>query len=480
MHYFIYSTADSWITSGSKYAGISSSNAQQNFGQDEILEVKKEFIDGSLQYFSRALVNFKGTDLTELSASVAAGTITNPTYKLRLYETEGTAELSTEYTLLASPISESWDEGIGKFGDSPVTKEGVSWEYRNQYVQNGTSESWHTPGCTVYLDQSTAQTASADITISDYTALSGDTLQITSTGNATFTLTEGANWDSETSNNEAAKNLAVIVAAQSGFSASAASAVVTMYQEVSGSAGNTVITPSAGGWTVQHQFQGGRDATVVSGSTQSFSYESPDVNMDISNMVKSWFSGSLSVNNGVLLQYSGSQETDNTTTGQLKFFSSNTNTIYPPKLEVLWDDHVVATGSTTGSLSSIDVSGTVDNYIYVKGLRDRYKETEKVKFRVGARPNVIPKTVSTTYNDVTSSFIPEGSGSYSILDASTGEVLVPFDTYSKLSCDVSGSYFNQWLNTFQPNRVYKILIKVLYDDNQEIIYDDNYEFKVVR
>ena len=59
--------------------------------------------------------------------------------------------------------------------------------------------------------------------------------------------------------------------------------------------------------------------------------------------------------------------------------------------------------------------------------------------------------------------------------------LNPFDDiYTQLSCDTKGSYFNQWLNTFQPNRVYKILIKVKYEDKQEIIYDDNFEFKIVR
>ena len=87
MHHFIFPTADSWITSGSKYGGVSSSNAQQKFGQDEILEVKKEFVDGTLQYYSRALVQFKGSDLTDISASTgtvsvnASGyiTVTNAT-----------------------------------------------------------------------------------------------------------------------------------------------------------------------------------------------------------------------------------------------------------------------------------------------------------------------------------------------------------------------------------------------------------------
>ena len=33
------------------------------------------------------------------------------------------------------------------------------------------------------------------------------------------------------------------------------------------------------------------------------------------------------------------------------------------------------------------------------------------------------------------------------------------------------------MNTFQPNRVYKILLKLTTDDNQEYIYDDDSEFK---
>ena len=51
-----------------------------------------------------------------------------------------------------------------------------------------------------------------------------------------------------------------------------------------------------------------------------------------------------------------------------------------------------------------------------------------------------------------------------------------------MSLDISGNYFNQDLNGFYPNRFYKILLKVLYDDGQKRIYGDNekFEFKVVR
>jgi hypothetical protein len=182
----------------------------------------------------------------------------------------------------------------------------------------------------------------------------------------------------------------------------------------------------------------------------------------------------------MLVRFSGSQETDTETFGQLKFFSRNTNTIYSPKLEVKWDDHSPCSGSNTGSLLPLSMSGLVDNYIYPKHFKYSYKEDEKVKFRFGARKRYIQKSFSTSVQTVTGSFIAEGSGSYSILDLATGETIVPFSAYTSMSCDSTSNYFIQWLNGFQPDRIYKILLKLKYGDGQEHIIDDDFEFKVVR
>ena len=126
------------------------------------------------------------------------------------------------------------------------------------------------------------------------------------------------------------------------------------------------------------------------------------------------------------------------------------------------------------------MSGAVDNYLYMKNLKDSYKEADKVKFRVGARKQYIQKTFSTSVQTKSGSFIPEGSGSYSILDVGTGETIVPFSSYTSMSCDATSNYFNQWLTGFESDRRYKILVKVKYDDGQETIYDDDFEFKVKR
>ena len=74
--------------------------------------------------------------------------------------------------------------------------------------------------------------------------------------------------------------------------------------------------------------------------------------------------------NGLLLKFSCSAETDKKTFGQMKFFSKNTNTIYPPKFEVRWDDHKFESSSKwnkssqSGSLLPLSMSGHIDNYLY--------------------------------------------------------------------------------------------------------------------
>jgi len=126
------------------------------------------------------------------------------------------------------------------------------------------------------------------------------------------------------------------------------------------------------------------------------------------------------------------------------------------------------------------MSGLADNYLYARGLRESYKESEKVKFRIGARKRYIQKSFSTSVQTVTGSFIPEGSGSYSILDIATGETIVPFSAHTSMSCDSEGPYFIQWLNGFYPDRIYKILYKLKYNDGQEQIFDEDFEFKIRR
>ncbi len=54
MHHFIFPTQDNWISSGSSTI-TGESFKDQNFGRDQILEVKKEFYNSSFNYQTKAL-----------------------------------------------------------------------------------------------------------------------------------------------------------------------------------------------------------------------------------------------------------------------------------------------------------------------------------------------------------------------------------------------------------------------------------------
>ena len=148
MHHFIFPSQDTWISSGSStITGESFKN--QNFGRDQILEVKKEFFNDSFNFQTRALVNFNGREFTELSKSIVDGTIPLPQtssvvgskYFLRLYEAEGNSELSEEYKLHTQVISQSWTEGTGKFGDRPKNTNGCSWENTSNFI-GANAQTW--------------------------------------------------------------------------------------------------------------------------------------------------------------------------------------------------------------------------------------------------------------------------------------------------------------------------------------------------
>ena len=174
-------------------------------------------------------------------------------------------------------------------------------------------------------------------------------------------------------------------------------------------------------------------------ASQSFSLESPDINMDVTAIVQQWLDGT-NDNYGFILMLSGSTdepnqtyETDSGSFEDLKFFSRQTNTIYQPKLEIKWNDTIPATGNNTGSLTELDVSGNTENYLYPLHFKEAYKEKEIVKFRFGAREKYIDKSFSSSIQTISGSYIPHGSGSYSIIDMATNESVVPFSAYTTMS-----------------------------------------------
>ena len=75
-----------------------------------------------------------------------------------------------------------------------------------------------------------------------------------------------------------------------------------------------------------------------------------------------------------------------------------------------------------------------------------------------------------------------GSSFYSITDAETDDVIVPFGTGSKLSCDSTGNYFNLDLQGYQPERYYTLRFRVVSGsgtaDETDQYFEEGFTFKV--
>lgn len=348
----------------------------QNTGLDEILEISVKNNGNAANSLvesvpteptlyddvRRSLIKFSDADLTKIKSyctgSWQAG--------LKLYL--ATAEnLSKDYTIEIIRVSQSWDMGTGKFGDSPETRNGVCWYSTSSYSSSSTS--WITAPNKYY------------------------------------------------------------------------------------------ITPGGGSWT----------GSVCS---QSFDNKSDkDINVDITTIVNSWFSGSQ--NNGVIAKLPIAIESSSLSYIGLSYFSVDTHTIYPPTLEMRWDDSIY-----TGSVSTIQDSNFV---VSIANNQGNYRlDTGLIKFRVNAREKYPTRTFTTSSFYTVNKRLPQASY-WALQDVKTTDMVIDFDTqYTKISSDSQGSYFNIYMNGLEPERYYKVLIKTNLNSGELIDVDNDCIFKIVR
>jgi hypothetical protein len=142
MHYFLYPTADTYITNDPDYMF-------KNMGIDEILQVQKNMsyyscgsVSGSLgSVLSRTLMLF---DLTQISKSIADGDIVNPTFTLNLKICES-QQVPVAYTLLSFPMVMPWSMGTGYRYDGQITANGANWKF-----SDGSTTWWYSGSLTTW------------------------------------------------------------------------------------------------------------------------------------------------------------------------------------------------------------------------------------------------------------------------------------------------------------------------------------------
>ena len=221
------------------------------------------------------------------------------------------------------------------------------------------------------------------------------------------------------------------------------------------------LTPGGGNWT-------------GSFATQSFSYkDSKDINANVTTMVNSWFSGSI-YNNGFIVKHPTAIENNSGSYIVLNFFSVDTHTIYPPTLEMKWDDSSYTTGSLN-VISNNQFVTSLDN-----NLGSFKANTGKYRFRINARDKYPARTFTTSSVYLINKALPQQSY-WAIQDVKADDIVVDFDNnYTKISCDGTSSYFDVYMNGLEPERYYKLLLKTVLPDGESIEIDNNSIFKITR
>ena len=107
--------------------------SDMNSGHDEILEIVKERGNtNDILYPSRILIKFKNEDLIGIVSKIGSTTFNDGTTKVNLQLTSAEPKNLLPNTLLyAAAVSQSWEEGTGRYSNLPTSSDGASWLYRN-------------------------------------------------------------------------------------------------------------------------------------------------------------------------------------------------------------------------------------------------------------------------------------------------------------------------------------------------------------
>ncbi len=187
-------------------------------------------------------------------------------------------------------------------------------------------------------------------------------------------------------------------------------------------------------------------------------------------------------NNGFIVKRSGSQEFTDKNEGELNFFSMDTHTIYPPYLDISWDDSVYQPVGPEGVVNltgaNTRIKRTGECYVTLRNNKEEFKTIEEPTFRLNVRELYPTRKFVTTSNYLDVNYFTSESY-YSLVDYATEETVIPFDNGTKLSADSEGMYFKIYMNGLQEGRYYKLLFKHKNNDGIRV-YDENYYFKVVK
>jgi hypothetical protein len=211
----------------------------------------------------------------------------------------------------------------------------------------------------------------------------------------------------------------------------------------------------------------------VTQSVEFTFYGNKDINLNVTNTLKAWFTGAFA-NNGFILKQEDEFINNKDIQPELKYFSRDTHTIYPPALQISWFDFSFNTGSSKQTV----LNTTPATLTLAQNPGTFYPESIN-RFRINARPEYPLQIWETSSVYLNNYYLPSGSSLYAIKDLDTNEYIIDFDSqYTQISADATSSYFDVYMNGLEPERYYAILIQTNLNGSK-IVFDNQYYFKVI-
>ena len=477
----------------SKDATLYTQNITMNTGLDEILEASTYLLDGRSQV-SRYLIKFASPEIDGAFDTYISSSANSTNYinylngNLISSITDNPTNLATSMASQIFPITASTGNGIG--GKLQI------------YLVGNTISAAISPNNTIFRSIRGKGYKPGDrITIGGLTTTAG-TLTT-----ASFTLTAGnflpRNW------NSSLKNYAAVVTNLNSTSYLKVYPISQSWDMGTGRFGNSPVTENGCCWrsTGEQQWTNGtfedlttgsysqNQGTTVGGGTwytgsatlkdivqsQTFTYsDTIDLNVDVTNTIDIWISQSKGIsggdipNEGFIIKQTSSVELipSQSEASTFKFYSVDTNTIYPPQLEIKFDDFFYFTSSKMDELyqpESFISSYNNDGVYFSESIQ---------RFRIAAVPQYPKKVFQTASGYLTNYYLPKNSY-YSVKDSETNEYVIEFDsTYTQISADTTSSYFDIYMGGLEPERYYTILLKTTIDGTTKV-FDEDIMFKVI-
>ena len=219
-------------------------------------------------------------------------------------------------------------------------------------------------------------------------------------------------------------------------------------------------------WTIS----GSDYLTTPSASINLSSIPLSDLKIDITSIMLPFVTATSTFDwNGLLVKFPTADETSSTNKGNIKFFSSNTHTVFAPKLEVVWNEQTFI----TGSLKRIPNSNVS---IIPKNLKEAYTSGEVDKVYLVVRDLYPDKRFDSVQRYKNVYYLPSSSY-YRLTDVSSGVKIHDFNSYSAVNCDVSGSYIVLDTRGLHVDRYYSLDLKIV---TGSLVYfpEFNYTFKI--